>query len=138
WHGTLHDAARLFPAFDVFVLSSRTEGTPIVLFEAMASEVPVVATRVGGVPDILSAAEAALVPPNDPVALAAELRAVYRDPEPAGSAALRGVAFHQHHDPGAQRSRGDRRHAGATPRARLSGGATPDPRGLGRVERRHR
>jgi len=83
------DAARLFPAFDIFVLSSRTEGTPIVLFEAMASDVPVVATLVGGVPDILSAAEAALVPPNDPVALAAELRAVYRDPAPARARARR-------------------------------------------------
>src|SRR5207248_3076381 len=92
WQGALRDAARLFPAFDVFVLSSRTEGTPIVLFEAMASEVPVVATRVGGVPDILSADEAALVPPNDPVALAAELRAIYRDPAPARERARRARA----------------------------------------------
>ncbi len=89
WHGALRDAARLFPAFDIFVLSSRTEGTPIVLFEAMATEVPVIATRVGGVPDILSADEAALVPPNDPVALAAALRAVYHDPAEARARARR-------------------------------------------------
>ena len=89
WHGALPDAGRLFRAFDVFVLSSRTEGTPIVLFEAMAAEVPVVATRVGGVPDILSPAEAALVPPDDPGALAAELRAVYGDPAQARARARR-------------------------------------------------
>jgi len=80
WHGIVPDAGRHFAAFDVFVLSSHTEGTPIVLFEAMAAGVPIVATRVGGVPDVLSPAEAALVAPADPVALAAAIRAVYRDP----------------------------------------------------------
>ena len=70
----------MFAAFDVFVLSSRTEGTPIALFEAMAAGVPIVATRVGGVPDVVSPLEAALVPAEDPVALAAEIRAIYRDP----------------------------------------------------------
>src|SRR5437773_620117 len=89
WHGAVPDAGRLFRAFDVFVLSSRTEGTPIVLFEAMAAEVPVIAARVGGVPDILSPDEAALVPPADPMALAAELRAVYRDPGKARERARR-------------------------------------------------
>ncbi|HEY3280083.1 MAG TPA: glycosyltransferase family 4 protein [Gemmatimonadales bacterium] len=83
WHGTIPDAGRLLAAFDVCVLSSRTEGTPIVLFEAMAAGVPVVATCVGGVPDVVSPAEAAVVPPDDPVALAAEIRAVYRNPEVA-------------------------------------------------------
>src|SRR5437879_3131737 len=83
WHGSVPDAGRLFRAFDVFVLSSRTEGTPIVVFEAMAAEVPVVATRVGGVPDMLSSAEAVLVPPGDPGALEAEIRAVYRHPAAA-------------------------------------------------------
>ena len=89
WHGAVPDAGRLFRAFDVFVLSSRTEGTPIVLFEAMAAEVPVITARVGGVPDILSPDEAALVPPADPMALAAELRAVYRDPGKARERARR-------------------------------------------------
>ncbi|OLC36571.1 MAG: hypothetical protein AUH81_07930 [Candidatus Rokubacteria bacterium 13_1_40CM_4_69_5] len=89
WHGAVPDADRLFRAFDVVVLSSRTEGSPMVLFEAMAAEVPVVATRVGGVPDIVSSAEAALVPPNDPGALAAELRAVHRDQGQARARARR-------------------------------------------------
>ena len=88
-HGTVPDAGRLFAAFDVFVLSSHTEGTPIVLFEAMAAGVPIVTARVGGVPDVVSSAEAALVPPADPVALAAAIRAVYHDPVVARARAKR-------------------------------------------------
>jgi len=80
WHGAVSDAERVFPAFDVCVLSSRAEGTPVVLFEAMAAGVPIVASRVGGVPDVVSPAEAALVRSEDPVALAAEIRRVHSDP----------------------------------------------------------
>ncbi len=74
WQGMIPDAHRLFPAFDVFVISSRTEGTPIVLFEAMAAGVPIVATRVGGIPDVVSEREALLVPPENPLALAQAVR----------------------------------------------------------------
>jgi glycosyltransferase involved in cell wall biosynthesis len=91
WHGVVRDAASFFGAFDVFVLSSRTEGCPMVLFEAMAARVPIVATRVGGVPDVLSPREALLVPPTDPVALAEAISAVHRDPE---SATARATAAH--------------------------------------------
>lgn len=70
WHGAVDQAGRVLPAFDCLVLSSRTEGTPIILFEAMAANVPVVATAVGGVPDVVSRQEAWLVAPEDPVALA--------------------------------------------------------------------
>jgi len=80
WHGVVPAAGRLLRAFDVFVLSSRTEGTPMVLFEAMAAGVPVVTTAVGGVPDVVSDTEALLVPPNDPAALAAAISAVLGDP----------------------------------------------------------
>lgn len=83
WLGTVPDAARLFAGFDVFVLSSRTEGVPIVLLEAMAAGVPVVATRVGGVPDVVSGEEALLVPSEDPRALAAAIDVVRRDPASA-------------------------------------------------------
>jgi glycosyltransferase involved in cell wall biosynthesis len=79
WHGMIVDAARLFAAFDLFVLSSRTEGTPITLFEAMAAGVPVVATAVGGVPDVVSSAEALLVPPGDPALLSSAIRVALLD-----------------------------------------------------------
>jgi glycosyltransferase involved in cell wall biosynthesis len=80
WPGAVARAGRLFRAFDLFVLSSRTEGTPIVLFEAMEAGVPIVATRVGGVPDVLSPREAILVPPSDPAALADAISGAVRDP----------------------------------------------------------
>ena len=83
WHGAVPDAGRLFSAFDVFVLSSRTEGTPIVLFEAMAAGVPIVATAVGGVPQVVSADSAALVAALQPAALATEIRAVHRNADAA-------------------------------------------------------
>lgn len=73
WHGVIADAWQYFPAFDAYCLSSHTEGTPIALLEAMAAGVPIVATRVGGVPDVVSNSEAFLVPDGDPVALAAAL-----------------------------------------------------------------
>jgi glycosyltransferase involved in cell wall biosynthesis len=74
WHGAMPDAGRLMRAFDAFAISSRTEGTPIVLFEAMAAGVPVVATAVGGIPDVVTSKEAVIVPPRDPTELAAALR----------------------------------------------------------------
>lgn len=89
FHGRAPDAAALYRAFDVFVLSSRTEGTPISLFEAMEAEVPVVATRVGGVPDVVTEEQAILVEPEDPGALARAVRAVVGDPEAARERATR-------------------------------------------------
>jgi glycosyltransferase involved in cell wall biosynthesis len=81
--GQVADAARLMKAFDVLVLSSRTEGTPMVLFEAMAAHVPVVATAVGGVPDVVSDNEALLVLPDRPEALARAIESIRSDPASA-------------------------------------------------------
>ena len=83
WHGTVTEAASRFPAFDVFVQSSRTEGTPMALFEAMAAGVPVVATAVGGVPQVVSPTEAILVPSDDPASLAAAVRDTLSNPAAA-------------------------------------------------------
>ena len=90
--GHLDDATELYRAFDVFVLSSRTEGTPIALFEAMAASVPVIATRVGGVPDVVSGHEALLVPANDASAIADAIADVRRDGAAAGERARRARA----------------------------------------------
>jgi len=89
WLGTVAEAGRLFAAFDVFVLSSRTEGTPIVLFEAMAACTPIVATAVGGVPDVVSSDEAALIAPDDARGLAEAIRSVYANPAAAAQRARR-------------------------------------------------
>ena len=79
WHGALPNAGSLVSAFDALILSSRTEGTPIVLLEAMEAQVPIVATRVGGVPDVLSSVDAILVPPDMPRAIASGLDEIARD-----------------------------------------------------------
>jgi glycosyltransferase involved in cell wall biosynthesis len=83
WLGPVADAAEFFRAFDVVVLSSRTEGTPIVALEAMMAGVPLVATRVGGVPDLMGSGAALLVAPESPRDLARAIEDVYRDPEEA-------------------------------------------------------
>ncbi|HZE74797.1 MAG TPA: glycosyltransferase [Gemmatimonadales bacterium] len=89
WLGTVPRAARCFAAFDCLALSSRTEGTPIVLLEAMAVRLPIVASAVGGVPDVVSDGEALLVPAEDPGALALALGAVAADPSAAAARAVR-------------------------------------------------
>ncbi len=88
FHGVIPAAHRFYRAFDLFVLSSRTEGTPICLFEAMAARVPVVAARVGGVPDVVGPGEAILVGGEDPDDLAAGIRSILNDPRGAEQRAL--------------------------------------------------
>jgi glycosyltransferase involved in cell wall biosynthesis len=78
--GARDDVARLLRAFDLFALFSRTEGHPMVVLEAMASGLPVVATRVGGVPGIIDDGETGLlVEPDDEAALARAVGALAED-----------------------------------------------------------
>jgi glycosyltransferase involved in cell wall biosynthesis len=77
------EAARLLPAFDVLALTSRTEGTPIVLLEAVAAGVPIVCFATGGIPDLLDRDCAWLVAPGDLNALRAALKNALADPEEA-------------------------------------------------------
>jgi glycosyltransferase involved in cell wall biosynthesis len=81
WHGVIPDAARLMRAFDLLVVSSHTEGTPMVVLEAMAARVPVVATAVGGIPDMVGAGGALLVRAGDPSALGAAMHSAICDRE---------------------------------------------------------
>ena len=90
--GSRDDVATLMPAFDVFALSSRNEGLPIAMLEAMGSGVPCVATAVGGVPEVITdGREGLLVPPGDARALAEALSTMLCDPEVRESASDHGA-----------------------------------------------
>jgi glycosyltransferase involved in cell wall biosynthesis len=81
WLGAVRDAGLSLRAFDVLALTSWTEGTPMVLLEAMSAGVPVVATSVGGVPDVVSPEEAIVRTAGDWAALAAAFTEVLTDRE---------------------------------------------------------
>ncbi len=69
--GLRHDVNRLLRAADIFVLASLWEGLPGVVMEAMAAELPVVATSVGGTPELLEEGVTGyLVSPKNPVQMA--------------------------------------------------------------------
>ena len=83
WRGWLEGPARdeALEAADVFVMPSLSEGMPMALLEAMAHELPIVASRVGGVPEILTdGLDAVLVDPGDAAELARALAALAADP----------------------------------------------------------
>lgn len=105
--GERRDAPRLMAAADVVVLSSRSEGTPRSLLEALCLERPVVATAVGGVTEVLRDRESGrLVPPGDPVALAAAISDVLAKPEEAAARARRGrIRVEQHYSAGVSADR---------------------------------
>ncbi len=93
--GARTDIAAILRSIDVFALSSIAEGTPGSALEAMASALPVVGTRVGGIPEVIEdGVTGAIVPPSDPKAMAQALARYAGDPELArrhGAAGLERV-----------------------------------------------
>lgn len=84
--GWRRDLPLIYPDLDVLVVSSNNEGTPVSAIEAMAAGCPVVATRVGGLPDLIADGQTGcLVPPRDPAALAAGILRLLHDRETARS-----------------------------------------------------
>ncbi len=82
--GWRRDLPRIYADLDVLVVSSDNEGTPVSAIEAMAAGCPVVATRVGGLPDLISEGETGLlVPPQAPDRLATAVQGLLQDPEAA-------------------------------------------------------
>jgi len=80
--GYQQDVAPFYAAFDALVLPSSNEGTPVSVIEALAARTPVVATRVGGVPDVVREGEDGfLVETGDTEALADRLARLAADPE---------------------------------------------------------
>ncbi len=87
------DLDRLYADLDVVVLTSRNEGSPVALIEAMAAGVPVVSTAVGGVPDVVEdGASGILAAMDDDAALAAGVLAVLADRDRAAAMGRHGRA----------------------------------------------
>lgn len=76
------DAYRYLKAFDIFVLSSVKEGLPYTILEAMAAELPIVATRVGGIPEMIEGGVSGfLVEPKDSENLAKKISQMLENPD---------------------------------------------------------
>jgi glycosyltransferase involved in cell wall biosynthesis len=89
--GARDDVEAVLACFDAFALTSESEGLPLVVLEAMAIGLPVVATAVGGVPDVIQAGRTGfLVPASDRIALMKELLLLSTRPQIARDVAAAG------------------------------------------------
>ena len=96
--GQRDDVLELLTGADAFVLASLHEGLPVALMEATSVGLPIVASCVGGIPQVLEdGVDALLVPPGDPGALADAMKRLASDPELrarlGGQAKLRSSRF---------------------------------------------
>lgn len=79
--GERQDVQIILPCLDVLVLASVTEGMPLTVLEALAAGCPVVATRVGGIPEVISdGVNGLLVSPGDAQGMAASILRLLEDP----------------------------------------------------------
>ena len=79
--GYQDEVGRFYQAIDALILPSTNEGTPVSVIEALAAERPAVATRVGGIPDVIRTdVDGFLVDAGDTDALAEQLTVLARDP----------------------------------------------------------
>jgi glycosyltransferase involved in cell wall biosynthesis len=91
--GERRDTGRLLSAMDLFVLPSRTEGLGSTILDAFSLEVPVVATRAGGIPDLVEdGGTGRLADVGHPEALAATITRVFEDPAASRAMAVRARA----------------------------------------------
>ena len=82
FHGDVPDVRTRLDGIDLFVLPTRGDNLPVAILEAMAAAVPVVATRVGGVPELVVDGETGLlVNVDDPQGMAAAIERLVADPE---------------------------------------------------------
>jgi glycosyltransferase involved in cell wall biosynthesis len=79
--GRRMDVPKLVHAFDVFALSSKSEGLPLVVPEAMAASLPIIATAVGGLPSVVDEGVTGMLVPVDQDALSAALGRLIGDHE---------------------------------------------------------
>jgi glycosyltransferase involved in cell wall biosynthesis len=89
--GMRKDVPEILSILNVFVLPSLSEGLPMALLEAQAAQIPVVATSVGAIPDVLeNGATGMLIPPKDPQAIAEAIIMILSDKKLASGIAQKG------------------------------------------------
>jgi glycosyltransferase involved in cell wall biosynthesis/ribosomal protein S18 acetylase RimI-like enzyme len=135
--GRRGDVPDLLAASDVFVLSTYSEGMSISVLEAMAAGLPVIASRVGGMEELVQPERTGvLVPPHDPEVLSGAIRRLLADPvgrRQMGAAARARIAEEFSVERHAERTRAALEHAWAQRRGR--GASATDPSALERLRR---